>query len=359
MTDSKKWLILLLVLVVGLLLYLLAPILTPFLIAGFLAYMADPLADRLEAKGLSRALAATIVFTALMLVLLLLLIILVPLLEEQLRVFIAKVPEYFSWMQDKAIPYVQRYLGLKETALDLGSVQRALLANWQRAGSIMANVLVSISSSGLAVIGWLINLVLIPVVTFYLLRDWDVLMETLRALVPTHSEGTVVRLARQSDEVLGAFLRGQLLVMLGLGTVYSIGLSIVGLDLALLIGMIAGLMSFVPYLGFFVGLLLASVAALVQFQDLLALVYVVIVFGIGQLIEGFILIPLLIGGRIGLHPVAVIFAVLAGGQLFGFFGVLLALPVAAVVRVLLGYARGRYVKSELYGPQPPEIARID
>ncbi|MEO5573240.1 MAG: AI-2E family transporter, partial [Gammaproteobacteria bacterium] len=131
------------------------------------------------------------------------------------------------------------------------------------------------------------------------------------------------------------------------------------LDLALLIGMIAGLLSFVPYLGFFVGLLLASVAALVQFHDVLALVYVLIVFGIGQLIEGFILVPLLIGGRIGLHPVAVIFAVLAGGQLFGFFGVLLALPIAAVVRVLLGYAHERYVKSELYGPQPPEIARLD
>ncbi len=359
MTDSRKWLILLFVLVVGFLLYLLAPILTPFLIAGFLAYMTDPLADRLEAKGLSRTLAATIVFTALMLVLVLLLIILVPLLEEQLRVFIAKLPEYLDWVQNTALPRVQRYLGLKETAFDLGSVQRALLANWQRAGSIMANVLVSISNSGMAVAGWLINLMLIPVVTFYLLRDWDVLMETLRALVPTHSEHTVVRLARQSDEVLGSFLRGQLLVMVGLGTVYSIGLSIVGLDLALLIGMIAGLLSFVPYLGFFVGLLLASVAALVQFQDVLALVYVLIVFGIGQLIEGFILVPLLIGGRIGLHPVAVIFAVLAGGQLFGFFGVLLALPVAAIVRVLLGYVHERYVKSELYEPQPPKISRID
>jgi predicted PurR-regulated permease PerM len=291
-----------------------------------------------------------------MLVLLLLLLILGPLLEEQVRVFIANVPRYFSWIQHEAVPRVQGYLGLKETVLDLDSVQRALLANWQRAGGVMANVLASISSSGLAVLGWIVNLMLIPIVTFYLLRDWDVFMERLRALVPVHSEHTFVRLARQSDEVLGAFLRGQLLVMLGLGTIYSVGLWIVGLELALLIGVIAGLVSFVPYLGFFVGLLLAGVAALVQFHDVVALAYVVLVFTIGQLIEGFILTPLLIGGRIGLHPVAVIFAVLAGGQLFGFFGILLALPAAAVVRVLLGYAHERYVKSELYGPQSPEIA---
>lgn len=359
MTDSKKWLILFIVIAVGFLFYLLAPILTPFFIAGFLAYMTDPLADRLEAKGLSRALASTIVFIGLMLVLLLLLIILVPLLEEQVRVFIANLPGYIGWVQHEAIPYLQTRFGIKETAFDLDSVRRALMANWQRAGSVMANVLSSISSSGMAVLGWIVNLMLIPVVTFYLLRDWDVFMARIRSLVPVHSEHTFVRLARQSDDVLGAFLRGQLLVMLGLGTVYSVGLWIVGLDLALLIGVIAGLVSFVPYLGFFVGLLLAGVAALVQFQEVIPLVYVLIVFTIGQLIEGFILTPLLIGGRIGLHPVAVIFAVLAFGQLFGFFGILLALPAAAVVRVLLGYAHERYVKSELYGPKSPEIARLD
>ncbi|MEW6352975.1 MAG: AI-2E family transporter [Pseudomonadota bacterium] len=349
---DTKWLMLWLVIAIGLLFYFLAPVLTPFFIAAFLAYMTDPLADRLEAHGLSRTLAATIVFTALMLFLLLLLLLFVPLLEQQIRVFIAKFPGYLDWLQNKVLPSVQQRLGLEQMALDLGALQGYVAENWQKAGGFMAGVLRSVSQSGMTLLGWIINLMLIPVVTFYLLRDWDILMARIRALLPVHSEPTVVRLASQSNEVLSGFLRGQLLVMVGLGTVYAVGLWIVGLDLALLIGMVAGLFSFVPYLGFIVGVLAAMIAAFVQFQEFFPLIYVLIVFTIGQLIEGFVLTPLLIGGRIGLHPVAVIFAVLAGGQLFGFVGILLALPVAAVVRVLLGYAHERYMQSRLYGAPP-------
>lgn len=355
MINSEKWLIVLVIAALGLLFYLLAPVLTPFFIAAFFAYMTDPLADKLEAYGLPRMWAATIVFIGLMLVLLSLLLIFIPLLEEQIRVFITKLPGYLDWLQRQVLPALQRRLGLTQNVFDIGSLQQTLMDNWQKAGGIMATVIGSLSRSGLTVIGWLINLMLIPVVTFYLLRDWDALMLRIRDLIPVNAEPVVVRLAAQSDEVLGGFLRGQLLVMLGLGTVYSVGLSIIGLDLALLIGMIAGLVSFVPYLGFIVGILLAGVAAFVQFQDPFVLIYVLIVFSIGQLIEGFLLVPLLIGGRIGLHPVAVIFAVLAGGQLFGFFGVLLALPVAAVVRVLLGYVHERYINSRLYDSQPTKI----
>jgi predicted PurR-regulated permease PerM len=199
--------------------------------------------------------------------------------------------------------------------------------------------------------------VLIPVVTFYLLRDWDVLVARIRELLPRQQEPTVVKLAKNSDEVLGQFLRGQLAVMVALGTIYTVGLWIVGLDLALLVGMIAGLVSFVPYLGFIVGIVLAGVAALMQFGDAVYLLYVAIVFGIGQVLEGMVLTPLLVGDKIGLHPVAVIFAVMAGGQLFGFVGILLALPVAAVVVVILRHFREVYTASELYGDtgssQPP------
>jgi predicted PurR-regulated permease PerM len=170
-------------------------------------------------------------------------------------------------------------------------------------------------------------------------------------LIPRRYEATVARLATASDEVLGAFLRGQLTVMLALGTIYSVGLWLVGLELALLIGMLAGLVSFVPYLGFIVGILAAGLAALMQFGDLLPLLYVVIVFMVGQAVEGMLLTPLLVGEKIGLHPVAVIFAVLAGGQLFGFFGILLALPVASVVMVLLRYTHERYVGSSLYSEE--------
>lgn len=349
MVDSKKWLVIGLIIGIGLLVYLLSPVLTPFFIAAFLAYMSDPLADRLEALGLSRALAATLVFAGLMLVLLILLLIFIPLLEEQIQTFIAKFPGYLEWLQRKGLPLVQRRLGLGQAEWNLGSLQKALTDNWQKAGGLMTTVIGSISSSGLAVLGWMIKLVLIPVVTFYLLRDWDRMIAYIRTLLPLDAEPTVVRLAEQSDEVLSAFLRGQLLVMLALGVIYSLGLWIVGLDLALLIGMIAGLVSFVPYLGFFVGILLAGIAAVAQFQTVLGLAYVAIVFGIVHLIENFVLVPLLIGDRIGLHPVTVIFSILAGGQLFGFFGVLLALPVAAVARVLLLYAHERYLDSRLYG----------
>jgi predicted PurR-regulated permease PerM len=200
----------------------------------------------------------------------------------------------------------------------------------------------------MTLLAWLANMLLVPVVTFYMLRDWDILVERIRELIPRRYERTIARLASASDEVLSAFLRGQLTVMLALGTIYTVGLWIVGLELALLIGMIAGLVSFVPYLGFIVGILAAGVAAVMQFQEVLPLLYVAIVFMVGQSIEGMLLTPLLVGEKIGMHPVAVIFAVLAGAQLFGFFGILLALPVAAVVMVLLRYTHERYVGSTLY-----------
>lgn len=354
MTDSNKWLILLPIVIAGGFLYLLAPVLTPFFVAALLAYLVDPWVDKLETYKLSRGLATAIVFTALLVMIVLLLLIFIPMLERQITLFIGKLPGYFDWLQNTALPWLLAHFGLEQTNLDLSVLQQTLAKNWQRAGGLAAGVLTSLSHSGLAFLAGLVNLLLIPVVTFYLLRDWDILMERIRELLPLNIEPVVVRLARQSDEVLGAFLRGQLLVMFGLGVIYSVGLWLAGLDLALLIGMIAGLLSFVPYLGFIIGLLAAGVAAVVQYHDVVHLLPIVIVFISGQLVEGLVLSPLLIGGRIGLHPVAVIFAVLAGGQLFGFFGVLLALPAAAVIMVLLRHAHERYLSSRLYGAPPPE-----
>jgi predicted PurR-regulated permease PerM len=198
------------------------------------------------------------------------------------------------------------------------------------------------------VAGWLANIILIPVITFYLLRDWDHLVNYVRDILPRSIEGKVVQLAQESDEVLGAFLRGQMLVMLALGIIYSIGLSIVGVEFSLLIGLFAGLLSFIPYMGLIVGVLIAGVAVLFQTGELISLLWVFLVFGIAQMIEGMFLTPVLVGDRIGLHPVAVIFAVLAGGQLFGFFGILLALPVFAVLAVLLRHAHKKYKGSKIY-----------
>ncbi len=348
MTDSQRWFGLALLLATGYLVYLLAPILTPFAAAAVLAYIGDPVADWLEARGLSRTLSVISVFLVLFIALLLLLLILIPMLERQIALLVSKLPGYIDWLQHTALPAVGAFVGIELADLDLASLKVAVRDYWQQAGGSVQGVVNVLSRSGITLLGWLANLVLIPVVTFYLLRDWDVLVARIRELLPRRYEQETVRLVVASDEVLGAFFRGQLMVMLALGIVYTLGLTVMGLDLALLIGMISGLVSFVPYLGFIVGIVAAGIAAVMQFQDLIHLVYVAIVFGIGQTLEGFVLQPLLLGERIGLHPVAVIFAVMAGGQLFGFVGVLLALPVAAVAMVLLRYAHERYLKSALY-----------
>jgi len=347
-SESQKWFLLAGVSGGGVLLYLLAPVLTPFLVAAVLAYIGDPLVDRLEARGLSRTLSVVTVFLALSLGMLTLLIILVPLMERQVALLASKLPQYLQWLQLKGLPAVSAYLGLDTSVIDVASLQDYIRQQWQQAGGAMKGVLSLVSRSGVTLLGWLANLLLIPVVTFYMLRDWDILVARIHELLPRRYEAVVVRLARASDEVLGAFLRGQLTVMLALGAIYSIGLGLVGLELALLIGMLAGVVSFVPYLGFIVGILAAGVAAIMQFQELMPLLYIALVFGVGQMIEGMVLTPLLVGEKIGLHPVAVIFAVLAGGQLFGFVGILLALPAAAVAMVLLRYTHERYVGSSLY-----------
>ncbi len=209
----------------------------------------------------------------------------------------------------------------------------------------------SVSHSGGVIAEWLMNLLLIPVVTFYLLRDWDGLIAKVHDLLPRRVAPTATKLAGEVDTVLAAFVRGQFYVMLALGGIYSIGLWMTGLDVALLIGMLAGLVSFVPYLGSIVGIVMACVAALVQFHELIQLVPVAIVFIIGQSLEGMVLTPMLVGDKIGLHPVAVMFAVLAGGQLFGFLGILLALPVASVIMVLLRHVHDLYRYSDFYGRQ--------
>lgn len=347
MTESQKWFALAAVSAGGVLLYLLAPVLTPFLVAAVLAYIGDPLVDWLEARRFSRTLAVTTVFFCLTLLALILLLILVPMLERQITLLVNKLPQYLDWLQNRGLPAISAFVGIETTGFDLAEIKQAIREGLQSDGMVKG-VLGAISRSGMTMLAWLANLVLIPVVTFYMLRDWDILVERVHELIPRRVEATVVRLVRASDEVLGAFLRGQLTVMLALGTIYTLGLWLVGLELALLIGMLAGLVSFVPYLGFIVGIFTAGIAAVMQFQELLPLIYVVAVFLVGQALEGMLLTPLLVGEKIGLHPVAVIFAVLAGGQLFGFFGILLALPVASVVMVLLRYTHERYVGSSLY-----------
>jgi predicted PurR-regulated permease PerM len=345
-TRLGVWLVL--TVIIGGLLYLLAPVLTPFLFAALLAYLGDPVADYLETHRFSRTWAVVTVFSIIFLVLLLLLLSFIPLLGQEISNFIRRLPVYLGWLPTRVLPWLQNTLGIDLVHFDLASLREQLSQSLGRVGNIAAGILSSVTRSTVAIIGWLANLILIPVVTFYLLRDWDLLIARIRELLPRRIEPVMTQLTGEANEVLGAFLRGQLMVMLALGVIYSLGLATIGLEFSLLIGMLAGLISFVPYLGSIVGVLMAGIAALVQFQDLLHLFLVLMVFGIGQALEGMVLTPWLVGDRIGIHPVAVIFAVLAGGHLFGFFGVLLALPAAAVVMVLLRHAHDEYLKSRLY-----------
>ncbi len=353
MSGRQGWWWLAIGLVSAGLVWVLSPILMPFVAAALLAYLGNPLVERLAALRLPRTLAVVVVFIAMFLALALAPVIAFPLLERQVSVLVSRWPEFVDWLQESMIPWVHGRFGLDAGTLDLEVVRQALIDHWQQAGGIAAGLLSSMTRSWFALLGWLFNLVLIPVVTFYLLRDWPRLLERINTLLPRRIEADAVRLARECDDVLATFLRGQLLVMLTLGGIYSIGLWLAGLDLALLIGMIAGLVSFVPYLGLIVGLAISAIAALMQFGEPSALLAVAAVFAAGQLLETLVLTPWLVGDRVGLHPVAVIFAVLAGGQLFGAIGVLLALPVAAVLVVLLRELHRRYVDSELYDESPP------
>ena len=347
LSESQKWMIFLGFSVGAFVLYLLSPVLTPFFAAALLAYLGDPLADQLE-KRMPRGVAVSIVFIVIFLLLAIVALLLFPLLAHQVAYLVKNMPLYIEHVQQNIVPLVVQQLGLKESLIDFETIKNLFTTHYAQAGGMVSKVVSSVAASGMALIAFAANLVLIPVVTFYLLRDWDVLVQRIDELLPRKSQPVIAKLAKESDEVLAAFLRGQLLVMLALGTVYAIGLWFTGLKLALLIGLLAGLVSFVPYLGFIVGIVAASVAMLLQTQDLFMLLPVFAIFGVGQMLEGMLLTPLLVGDRIGLHPVAVIFAVLAGGQLFGFVGVLLALPVAAVLAVLIRHAHTEYKSSSVF-----------
>ncbi len=317
------------------LLYQLAPILTPFLLAAGLAYLCDPLVDRLEGRRLPRAAGTVLVLLGLVLVLGLLGLILAPLLQAQAGMLMTQLPRLLEWAQQAALPWLGGQPGI-EPGLAGGM-------DWLKAHagelSRLSAFLPTLGGSGLAFMAFLANLVLVPVVLFYLLRDWDHLLAGLSGWIPAEIRPRILALAGEIDRVLAEFVRGQLAVIALMALYYSLGLWLVGAEYALAVGVVAGLLVFVPYLGVIVGVLLASLAGLLQHGDWLALWPIWAVFALGQLLEGFVLTPWLVGERVGLHPLAVIFALMAFGQLFGFFGVLLAIPASAALLVGLRHLK--------------------
>lgn len=350
MSSTQKTIILISVIGIFLLIYLLKPILAPFLAGLLIAYLGDPLVDRLEEKGLRRTLGVCVVFVVFALLSTAVILILVPMLGREVSALVREIPTFINWLQDTIRPLLFNVLGVNLFDIPTSELKQSLMDNWQQAGGMIGGFITEMTKSGVVLMIWIANIGLMPVVAFYLMRDWDHLMQNIREMLPRQVEKKTVSLVIECDEVLSAFFRGQLLIMFILGCTYALGLWMIGLDLAILIGMLSGLASIVPYMGFIVGILAATLAALFQFQDLIHIVYVVAVFGVGQAMEGWFLTPLLVGDRIGLHPVAVIFAILAGGQLFGFVGVLLALPVAAVIMVFVRDIHSRYKQSDLFDP---------
>ncbi len=329
------------------LLHTLAPILTPFVAAAILAYLCAPLVEWLCARQVRRTLAAVLVILSLFGVLLSLLLIILPLLQRELWGFTARLPMLLDLFRVKLAPFAQQYLHLT-LQWDSGALRDLMGGNLQGAGNVAGQVLPWLGGGTAALLGLLMNLVLLPVVLFYLLRDGSSILPRLEHLIPRRQHGAVMQLVAEIDGVLGEFLRGQFIVMLLMSLFYSLGLWLTGLEYALSIGVVTGLLVFIPYIGVATGLVLATLAGLSQFESFSGTLLVWLVFGLGQALEGFLVTPRFVGERIGLHPLAVIFSLLAFGQLFGFFGVLLALPMAAVLLVGLRRAKAWYLDSAYY-----------
>lgn len=329
------------------LLFLLSPILAPFLLAGILAYICAPLVERLAKLGMPRIIGVLAVMLLLTATITLLVLILLPLLNVEAQQLVARLPDALRLLNDQLMPWLKERFGI-DIKLDPASLSKLLTDNQDSTQLIAQKLFQSLKIGGIALFGIIANLLLAPVVMFYLLRDWHELLARLSAAIPRPWHAETLKIVRDINAVLAEFLRGQVLVMLLLAGYYSAGLWLAGSSFALPVGLVTGLLVFVPYLGFATGLILALLVAVLQFSGIGPVLGVLIVYGIGQILEGFVLTPWLVGKRIGLHPLVVIFALLAFGQLFGFFGVLLALPVSAALLVGLRLVRGLYLNSRLY-----------
>jgi predicted PurR-regulated permease PerM len=336
--------------VVALLLLVLGPVLTPFVVAAVLAYALTPLVDLLDNLGrgrIPRVLAVIVVELFFLIALLGVLLLMVPILTKELPQMREQLPLLLDGLSAWLKPRLAQF-GVP-VSLEVANIKAFALKYLNTNGEdALASVLSSLKLGGSVAMAVLSNAVLIPVALFYMLMEWHRFVAQLVAFVPPRLRAAVDSFTGEADAVLGQYLRGQLLVMVTLAAFYSVALALFGLDLALPIGVFTGLAVFVPYLGFGLGLVLAALAGGLQFASIKVLVMLAVVFGTGQVLEGFVLTPRLVGERIGLHPLAVIFALLAFGQVLGFVGVLIALPASAVLLVAIRRIRAGYLASPLY-----------
>ena len=327
---------------------LLDEILAPFIIGLILGYLGDPLVDRLEKIRVPRTLGVLAVFLMFGSFFALALFILLPLILAEFSSLMKSLPLVFVWFQETLGPILIETFGFDPFGIKPEQIRGRVLENWAEAGGLIGVIFSRITDSAFSFFSATGNFFLSLIVAFYFMIDFDSIVEKVHKLIPQRHQATVARLAKECDEILGAFLRGQMWVMFSMACVFSFGLYVLGIDQALSIGFLAGLASIIPYLGFALGFFGASVASLIQFGDFFFLINVALVFLVAQFIESVLLTPWLVGDRIGLHPLAVIFSLMVGGYLFGFIGVLVALPLSAVTMVLLRHFLQIYLSSSSY-----------
>lgn len=339
----------------GYLIGALAPVLTPFIAGAILSYIAAPIVAWLAARRVPRAAGAVLIVLTMGALIAALVLVVLPLVSNEISQITTKLPELITRAQTEWLPWVNAKLGTT-ISFDLTQLKSLVQDNAGTVRGLSAQLAGSLKVGGQMLLGVIFNVMLLPVVMFYLLRDWPTLIDGIDHLVPRAARPMVRNLAREIDAVLSEFLRGQGLVMLALATYYCIALKLAGLQFWLPVGLVTGLLVFIPYIGFGMGFLLGMLAALTQFSTLAPIIAVAVMFGVGQILEGFALTPYLVGNRIGLHPLAVIFALMAFGQLFGFVGVLLALPASAALLVALRVMQRSLAEAE-HGPTTPAATK--
>jgi len=344
--QVRFWLIA--VAVFALFLYVFSDVLLPFLAGLALAYFLDPVADRLERLGLSRLMATIIILFAFLVIVVLGLVIVIPLLSSQLAEFVEKVPQYMMELQELVTSFNPEWLK-RNFGVDPSTLSEGLNSLLTSSFGLLSTVFQSIWSSSVKLFSIASLFVVAPVVAFYMLLDWDRMVAVVDSWVPRDHLQTVRQIARDVNSAIAGFVRGQGTLCLVLGVMYAVGLTLVGLNFGILIGLFAGLISFIPYVGSLTGLFLSLGIAFVQFwPNWIMIVLVAGVFFVGQFIEGNVLQPRLVGKSVGLHPVWLMFALFAFGALFGFVGLLVAVPAAAAIAVLIRFGISRYLESPLY-----------